>query len=296
MKERFDLIASSLGSYFGVGFLDPMEQLDIDLGIKEREVDEASEDRMLLGNCMEDASLNYFEKKLGIVIDERNSEYAYAFNGMLKCKRDGRTFYDGVETGVENKYSNSTSHCFTDDFGYILQCHAYMEAWGLDQWLLLGMWQGKPVMKLIKKDMEIIRDMRDMVDCVFGILTGMLGKEDFRWDLVEKYSHTKELKELDINNIEEDDANFLYEYATLNEQKKEVEGRLKELGNYIKSKYTDSKMEDDTFKYSISTLTRRGDIDETLLSIEHPEIDLEHYRKESSVSKSIRVTRKKKSE
>ena len=109
---RFNVIASSLSSYFGVGFQTIDEQLDIDMGIAEKEFDEDAQDRMDLGNAMEDGCLNYFEKKLNISIDERNSEYKYACNGLLKCKRDGRTFLDGVETGVENKYSNSKSGSF----------------------------------------------------------------------------------------------------------------------------------------------------------------------------------------
>ena len=155
MKERFDIIASSLSSYFGVGFNTVDEQLDIDLGLTEKVFDDEAQERLDLGNCMEDGCLNFFEKKLGIIIDERNNEYKYAVNGLLKCKRDGRTFIDGVETGVENKYSNSSSECFTESFGYELQCQAYMMAWGLDQWLLCGMHNGKPKMKLIKANKEL---------------------------------------------------------------------------------------------------------------------------------------------
>ena len=73
MKERFDVIASSLSSYFGVGFNTVQEQLDYDLGKEERVVDEEAQDRMDLGIALEDGCLNYFEKKMGIKIDERNS-------------------------------------------------------------------------------------------------------------------------------------------------------------------------------------------------------------------------------
>ena len=72
IKERYDVIASSL-SYFGVGFNTVQEQLDIDLGKIEKVFDEEAQDRMDLGNAMEDGCINYFETKMGIKIDERNS-------------------------------------------------------------------------------------------------------------------------------------------------------------------------------------------------------------------------------
>ena len=178
MKERFDIIASSLGSYFGVGFNTVDEQLDYDMGVEEKVFDDESQDRMDLGNAMEDGCLNYFQKKLNCVIDERNSEIKYACNGLLKCKRDGRTFIDGVETGVENKYSNSSSEAFTESFSYVLQCQAYMMAWGLDQWLLLGMLNGKPKSKLIRKDEELQKDIETVVERVSLILMGVSSRED----------------------------------------------------------------------------------------------------------------------
>ena len=85
MKERFDIIASSLSSYFGVGFNTVDEQLDIDLGLTEKVFDDEAQERLDLGNCMEDGCLNFFEKKLGIIIDERNNEYKYAVNSLLQC-------------------------------------------------------------------------------------------------------------------------------------------------------------------------------------------------------------------
>ena len=59
VKERFDVIASSLGSYFGVGFNTVQEQLDIDLGKTEKIFDEDAQDRMDLGNAMEDGCMNF---------------------------------------------------------------------------------------------------------------------------------------------------------------------------------------------------------------------------------------------
>lgn len=293
MKERYDIIASSLGSYFGVGFNTIEEQLDIDRGLIEKEVDEDAQDRMDLGNAMEEGCLNYFQKKLNIVIDERNSEYKYAVNGLLKCKRDGRTFIDGVETGVENKYSNSKTKCFTDDFGYELQCQAYMMAWGLDQWLLCGMWQGQPKMKLIKKNEELQKDIEELVTKISSILMGLSTIEDYPWEVVEKYAKVNALKSLEDGEIEEYDKELLHRIGELKDEIKVRETECKELEEYAKSHYADSRYQDEDYKYVISTGTRKGDLDKDKLSIEHPEIDLEEYRKPSTTYSTIRVTARK---
>ena len=212
IKERFDVIASSLSSYFGVGFNTVQEQLDYDLGKEENIVDDEAQDRMNLGIAMEDGCLNYFETKMGILIDERNSEYKYACGGKLKCKRDGRTFLDGVETGWENKYSNSSSGPFTEDLGYEIQCQAYMMAWGLDQWVLAGMWCGKPYYKLIKANPEIQADIEAIVDAVVEIEMGLREVDEYPWDIVAKYSKQVKLKELNeytkVEDICEDIAHY----------------------------------------------------------------------------------------
>ena len=290
MRERFDIIASSLGSYFGVGFNTIEEQLDIDLGKTIKEVDPEAQDRMDLGNAMENGCLDYFEKKLNISIDERNSEYKYAVNGLLKCKRDGRTFIDGIETGVENKYSNAKAKCFTEDFGYELQCQAYMMAWGLDQWLLCGMWQGQPRMKLIKANKDIQKDIEDLVTAVSSILMGISSVEDYPWDIVEKYSKVNKTKSLSDDEVEEYDKELLHRIGELKDEIKVRESECKELEEYAKTHYTDSRYQDDDYKYVISTGERQGGFDEDKLSIEHPEIDLTQYRKPSTSYTQIRVT------
>ena len=290
---RHNVIASSLSSYFGVGFNTVQEQLDIDLGKMVKEIDDEAQDRMDLGNAMEDACLNYFEKKMGILIDERNSEYKYACDGKLKCKRDGRTFLDGVETGVENKYSNSTSECFTDSVGYNIQCQAYMMAWGLDQWILCGMWQGKPAYKLIKKDEEIQKDIEKIVDAVVEIEMGLREISDYPWDIVEKYSSQKQLKELTDQDLEDYDKKLLHSLGELKQQKKIIDDKITELETYAKTHYEDSKYEDDSFKYVISTSDGRDTFDKNTFSIENPTIDIGKYYKKGSPFRTIRITAKK---
>ena len=294
MKNRYNVIASSLASYFGVGFNTPQEQLDYDLGIEEKIVDEESQDRMNLGIALEDGCLNYFEKKMGILIDERNSEYKYAFDEQLKCKRDGRTFIDGVETGVENKYSNSASECFTDSLGYEIQCQAYMAAWGLDQWLLCGMWQGKPVCRIIKRNEELIKDIETIVNSVVEIMMGLRDIEDYPWDIVEKYSKQKQLKVLTDDDMEDYDKQLLNSIGKLKAQKKVIEDKLKELEDYAKTHYEDCKWEDDDYKYTISTTAGKSTFDKATFSIENPTININKYYREGASFRTIRCTAKRK--
>lgn len=236
-KKRLEnVIASSISSYFGLGFNDPQDQLEIDLGNMEVEFDDDAQDRMDLGSSLENGCLDYFEKKLSIVIDERNSENKYAVDGLLKCKRDGRTFLNGIETGVENKVSNSNSKNFVDNIDYHIQCQCYMMAWELDQWMLCGIWKGKPQFRIIKADKEMQKDIKEMVETVMGILSGILDKDDFPWHLVEKYSTAKELKVLDDEELEEGDLELLDNLGELKTQKSIIEKQIKELDEYFKNR------------------------------------------------------------
>ena len=293
IKERFDVIASSLGSYFGVGYQTIQEQLDIDLGKIEKVFDDDAQDRMDLGSAMEDGCLNYFETKMGIKIDERNSETRYACDGQLKCKRDGRTYIDGIETGVENKYSNSSSECFTESLGYYIQCQAYMMAWGLQQWVLCGMWQGKPAYKLIKEDKDMQKDITTIVEAVVSIEMGLKTIDDYPWDIVEKYSKQKKLKELNSDELEDYDKTLLKNLGILKNQKKTIEDKIKELEDYAKVHYDDSIYEDDKFRYTISTSNGKKTFDKNTFSIENPTMDITKYYIEGSPYRMIRITNKK---
>lgn len=292
INERIDIIASSLSSYFGVGFNTVQEQLDMDLGKTPKVFDDNAQDRMDLGNIMENACLDYFEKKMGIVIDERNSEIKFAVDNKLKCKRDGRTFLDGVETGVENKYSNAQS-CFIDDKGYMLQCQAYMMAFELDQWLLLGMWQGKPVSKLIKADKEVQADIETVVNAVFDILVGLSDIESYPWEVIAKYSSLKQQKELSDEELTDKEKKILQTLGKLNIEIKALEEKRDVLKDYAKEHFADSKYGDDSFNYSIYTSDGRSNFDKHLFSIEHPTIDIEKYYKKGSPFQTIKITEKK---
>jgi hypothetical protein len=293
VKERFDVVASSLSSYFGVGFNTVEEQIQYDLGNEENIFDDDAQDRMDLGNFMEDACMNYFENKMGIKIDSRNSEMAYACDGLLKCKRDGRTFIEGVETGWENKYSNAAS-CFIDDLGYQIQCQAYMMAFGLSQWVLAGMWQGKPVYKLVKEDLELQNDICTIVEAVSSILMGLSDMSDYPWDIVHKYSQQNELITLNDDDLTDYDRNLLKSLGRLKEQIKELETKHDELLAYAKQKFTDSKYEDDDYKYTVYSSGGKLSLDKNALAIDNPTLDIAKYMVKGNSYTVFKATPKKK--
>lgn len=296
MKERFTVISSSLGDYFGVGYNTVEERFSFDLGEEEQTFDEESQDRLDLGIALENGCMDYFEKKMGIVIDERNSEMKVILDGKLKCKRDGRTFIDGIETGWENKYSNASSSKFTENMGYYLQCQAYMLAWDLDQWVLAGMQNGKPAYKLIKRNEEVIKDIITVVDKVTNILMGIEDVEDYCWDIVDKYSKQVKLKTLDDEDVEDEDKELLLRLGELKTQKSLIDKEIDELSEYIKANFDDSQYTDGVYKYTVTTSEGRKSFDIDTFSIEHPTIDLSKYYKSGNTFKTIRCTKVRRKE
>lgn len=295
VKTRYYVVASSLGAYFGLYQAygnGPLDQLEIDLGNQEADFTDLAVDRMDLGTKLEGPVLDYFENKLNIQITERNEEYIYAFDEALKGKIDGFTNYQGVPTGVECKVSASSSGSFTENIGYVMQCQAYMEAKNVDQWLLLGLYNGKPEFKVIKRDDSMISDIKEMVYTVSDILNGIKSKDDFPWHLVEKY--TKQAKVQDFVPDVTDEA-IIEEYSSLKQyiaEFKQYEERLKELEDYLKSQY-EGAYSTDKYVVTIGRTFRKGSIDLQQLAIDHPEIDIEKYRGPETSSKSIRYKKAK---
>jgi hypothetical protein len=289
-KIRNYITPSSLGSYFGVGFLSPEEQIEIDLGNKEQFFDDEAQARLMLGRNLEDAALNYFEEAFGIIIEERNDELINFYDNKMKGKIDGMTMFNGVKTVVENKISNASSYKFTENLGYHFQVQAYMMATNTEQALLCGLYQGKPIYKVLARDEEMIADIKTMVDFVYDMLMGFESWENFPYYLVEKYSGITPLE--DIQNVSEDEIELLAELADLKEEKSNLEKEIKALESKVKDKWNSGKYENDRIKLTISEVRKRGALDIDRLSIEHPEIDYSKYIKEDVVYRTLKINKK----
>lgn len=289
-KIRNYITPSSLGSYFGVGFLSPEEQIEIDLGNKEQYFDEEAQARLMLGRNLEDATLNYFEEAFGIVITDRNDELINFYDNKMKGKVDGITIFNDVKTVVENKISNARSYKFTENLGYHFQVQSYMMATNTDQALLCGLYQGKPIYKVIPRDEEMITDIKTMVDFVYDMLMGFETWENFPYNLVEKYSGKTILE--DIKNISEGEIDTISELAELKEERSSLDKEIRAIESQLKEKWNTGKYENDNIKLTISEVRKRGSIDIDRLSIDHPEINYSNYIKDDIVYKTIKVNKK----
>jgi len=276
-KQRDYLRASSLGSYLGVGFNSPEEQLKIDLGQVEESFDEAAQDRMSLGREFEDAALNYFEKKFGTTITNRNIETIPLYGSKLVGKVDGMTIIDGERTVVENKISNSQSYKFTDNLGYILQCQAYMMGTETDQALLCGIYQGKPIYKIIKRDEDMIKDIREIVEFIHSVMLGLDTFDNYPTHLLAKYSKTKLLEPL--TSVTDYDRATFENLATIRAQIKVLEDQKREIEELIKNKYDTGIYADDNIEVKISEYSKAGGVDVDALNLDYPQIDLSKYNK-----------------
>jgi len=290
-KVRTYITPSSIGSYFGVGFVAPEEQILIDLGETEQEFDEASEDRMRLGRIFEDASLNYFEETLHITITDRNIDTFDFYDNKIKGKIDGMTILNGIPTVVENKISNAAYGRFTDSMGYILQCQSYMLGKNVSQCLLCGMYQGKPIYKIIKRDEEIIADIKRMSDFVVDVLMGLDTFDNYPTDILKKYANIKILPK--IENVSNEVIEKAKELVKLKEDAKAIKEKMDAIEDLIKDNFEVGTFDNTSIKISLGEASRAGGYDMDMMSIEHPEINYEKYRKPASTYRTLKVTQKK---
>lgn len=284
-KIRTYVNPSSLGSYFGVGFNTPEEQVNIDMGIVEPIFDEASKARMMLGNDLEDATLNYFEHLLGIKITERNDKMLWFYDNKIKGKVDGMTTYKGIRTVVENKISNSTQGVFTDNLGYKIQVHCYMLATGTTQALLCGLYKGKPIFKLIQRDEDLINDIKHMTDYLVDVFLGFETLDNYPYDIVDKYTNDTSVEPLE--DLTDENMATLKRLASLKTRAKEIKTDIDEIESTIKDTWKYGSVDNEDFKFTFSENISKGRFDSVAFNMAYPEIDLDKFKKEDKVGKKI---------
>lgn len=293
-KTRHYIAPSALGSYFGVGFNTPEEQFRLDTGVDKSDFDEEARLRMALGNHLEDAAINFFQDEVfKVPITDRNTEVKWGYDGKIKYVIDGIIHFEEGPMIFENKISNATSGRFTDNLGYHFQIQSYMLCEGLDSAVLAGLYQGKPIYKIIPRDEEMIEDIKTMTDFVVLALQGLIDfYDEFPVDLLSKYS-TQTIYE-PIEDLSDGTVNYLHKLARLRNQKKTIEDEIKELERLHENDYdlTDGLYEDDVVKVTVSSFERKGGFDIDKFKAMNPDFDLEMYMKPNTTVKLRRITLK----
>lgn len=279
LKQRYYVTPSSLASYFGCGFNSPEEQYAIDKGDIAADFDDDSKLRMALGNHLEDAVINYFEKEVfKTPITDRNTELKWGYDDKILYKIDGKITYKGEPAIFENKVSNSQSYRFTDNVGYHIQVQTYMLCEGYNRTILAGLYQGKPIYKIIDINEDMINDIKRVVDFVYSCLNGLGDFEkDYPRDILEKYGVEKIYEPID--NLSEYTIDYLHKLAELNAQKSAIEKEIKELNATHESDFDISEgvYEDDFVKVRVSKWVQKGKLDTESLMLDNPDIDFSKY-------------------
>lgn len=288
--DKLGVSPSALGDLFGVGFNSPVERFRLDLGEVFQEFTQEELDRINLGKVLEDSVLDYFEGKFKIKISHRNDEMKEALGGTVRYIIDGFTEFDGVPTGVECKVSNSNSGSFYDNAGYLLQVQAYMEFEDVEQWFLLGLQNGKPVSRLIKRDREIGALIVEM--CQF-YSEALLGLKDFISDfpkhLVKLYNKSVDVKQVD--EIGEDTHALILELKDLKEKIKDNTKREKEIVELLKNTYNDEEIVTSDYKLTVTTSQRKGSVNLDRILLDYPAINLDDYTDEPTAFKTVRLSK-----
>jgi hypothetical protein len=163
------------------------------------------------------------------------------------------------------------------------------------QALLCGLYQGKPIMKLIKRDEQIIEDITRMVEFIHNVLIGIDTFDNYPVDILERYSKTQILE--DIENLSPKDEEDIMSLAVLKDKKKVLESQISAIEDRLKTVYESGKYENSLISFSISNNERKGGIDEMNLSIWLSalgiDFDLEQFRKPSSRYKVLKVKSKR---
>jgi predicted phage-related endonuclease len=154
-----------------------------------------------------------------------------------------------------------------------------------EQALLCGIYQGKPIYKIIKRDEEIIKDIREITDFVHSVMLGLETFDNYPTHLLAKYSKTKLLEPL--TKVTDYDKATFENLATIRAQIKVLEDQKKEIEEIIKNKYDKGIYVDDNIEVKISEYSKAGGIDVDTLNMDYPQIDLNKYAKPPIVYRTI---------
>lgn len=289
-NARNSIRASALGSYFGVGYNEPLEQLENDMGNEEITFFGAQLDAMEVSTLLEDGILNIVEARNDCIITDRNTETLEAMDGKLRVRADGLTTINGEYHTVEVKHvASGENPVFNQGFHFqvMSQIIAYREkGYEINKGILACLYQGRYYQVILELTEELEKDIYIMVNTIVAILQGELPVEMYPKNILEKYTTLpEEPEEFDI-----EDTTKVEELGKVKIKMKELKDEETALVNYLKGKYStlDATVAGGT-NIKIGQTTRKGSYDMAAIITDHPDIDIEKYRKESTTYQTVRV-------
>lgn len=290
MQPRDSIRASALGSYFGVGYAKPLEQLAYDMGTEEVYFMPVQEDAMEIASLLEDGIINIVEKKNNCIVTERNTETLTAMDGKLRVRKDGFTTINGENYVVEVKHLASGQNLINNK-GYHFQVMAQIiaereQGKDVDKGILAGLYEGRYYQIFLELTPEVEEDIRIMINTVVAILQGELPVELFPANITDKYSPLPTESE----EFNDEDEQLVIDLVDIKAKMKELKTQEKTIVDYLKNTYKSLEHSLITGeKITISERTRKGNVDYEALVTEHPEIDVDSYRKENTVYSAVSV-------
>lgn len=290
MSARNSVTASTLGSYFGVGYNKPLEQLGYDKGEDEIHFMEAQEQAMEVSSLVEEGILDIVEARNNCIITQRNTETLTAMDGKLRVRKDGFTSINGENYVVEVKHVASGGNLINNK-GYHFQVMAQIIAERekgikVDKGILAGLYKGKYYQIILELTPELEQDIHIMINTVVAILQGDLPETMFPANITDKYSPLQ----VESEEFKESDIDIVNNLIDIKENIKELKEQEKNATDYLKERY--ESLDYTTAEGSnitVSNQIRKGKVDLEAIVTDHPEVDIEKYRKEPSSYKVIRT-------
>lgn len=289
-KRRTTVTASALGSYFGVGYNDPLVQLENDMGGEEITFAKAQLDAMEVSSLVENGILDIVEARNNCIVTERNTATEEALGGKLRVRKDGYTTIDGEDYVVEVKHVASGSN-FINNLGHHFQVMSQILAERekgreVNKGILAGLYQGRYYQVFLELTPELEEDIYIMVNTVVAILKGELPIEMYPANIVDKYAPLP----AEADQFDDADEDKVEELVKVKQEIKDLKAKETELQDYLKIKYSLLDYESPRgYKITIQEQTRKGGVDLEAIVTDHPEIKLDDYRKPSSTYQVVRT-------
>lgn len=274
---------SSLGTLMGVNpFKTAYKMFMLETGRITDEPNLVAEERMNAGKMLEATIIKMYEEKAGstVKVEEHQSLLK---RGDLTGHMDGWVVEEKCPLEIKNTTKNLGTCPEDMDKNYYAQVQGYIYLTDADKAVFCYLKNGWELHYFdVPRNNEYIQEMLEKIEWYQLCL---------ELDEMEEPITVAESKEFPIEVVTNVGLyDKVLEFAEAKERAKEVDYLKAEIQEIIGDNL--GKLETSVFKLSYGQQKRKGSLDTNLLQKDHPELNLESYRKEDSVFKVLRVALK----